>query len=296
MQGYHEPVLLDEVLALLQVKKGEVYIDATLGDGGHTIEILKLGGTVLGIDYSELSLGNAVKRISELNLSAKFIPVLGNFTQIYEIAKDNKLESIHGILFDLGYSSTQLDENLGISFLQDQDLDMRIDKSLGVMAKDLVNALSAPELERLFRDYGDEKLARRFALAILDYRKLKKFETTSELASVIKTCAPLSYDNGRIHPATRVFMALRIAVNNELDNIKYALPRAAQLAVESMLPGGRMLVISFHSLEDSIVKTFGKTVQPVMKEVVKKPVVPSDAEVARNPRSRSAKMRVFEKI
>jgi 16S rRNA (cytosine1402-N4)-methyltransferase len=295
MEGYHVPVLINEVLEYLHIEKGKKYIDATLGDGGHTIEILKLGGHVLGLDYSPLSLENAVQRIKTLNLAASFTPVLGNFAHIYTLAKDYDFSDVSGILFDLGYSSTQL-ETEGMSFLQDQPLDMRIDKSLGVTAKDLVNALSEPELARLFQDFGEERLARRFAKAIVDYRRLKKLETTTQLADLIKASAPLSYDNQRIHPATRAFMALRIAVNNELENLRDALPRAAQLIMESKLPAGRIGVISFHSLEDFIVKSFGKTVQPVIKELTRKPIVPTLAETKANSRARSAKLRVFEKL
>ena len=295
MEGYHVPVLLNEVLEFLHIEKGKKYIDATLGDGGHSIEILKLGGVVLGIDYSEISLSNAVSRIKGLNLDKNFIPVLGNFLFIDQLAKGNNFMDISGILFDLGYSSSQLDIE-GMSFLKDQPLDMRIDKSLGVSAKDLINALSESELARLFRDFGEEHLSKRFAKAVIDYRRLKKIETTTQLAELIKASAPLSYENHRIHPATRVFMALRIAVNNELENLRDALPRAAQLLMGSTLPGGRMGVISFHSLEDSIVKSFGKSVQPVMKELTKKPILPNDEEIRSNTRSRSAKLRVFEKI
>lgn len=295
MEGYHVPVLLNEVLEFLHIEKGKKYIDATLGDGGHTVEILKLGGHVLGLDYSPLSLETAVQRIKTLSLSDLFTPVLGNFTNIYTLAKDHGFSDVSGILFDLGYSSTQL-ETEGMSFLQDQVLDMRIDKSLGVTAKDLVNALSEQELARLFQEFGEERLAKRFAKAIVDYRRLKKLETTTQLAELIKASAPLSYDNQRIHPATRIFMALRIAVNNELENLRDALPRAAQLIMESTLPAGRIGVISFHSLEDFIVKSFGKTVQPVIKELTRKPIVPTAAETKVNSRARSAKMRVFEKI
>lgn len=295
LQDFHTPVLLTEALDFLQVEQGQKYIDATLGDGGHTIEMLKKGAKVLGIDYSEISIKNAVKRIKAQNLEKDFIPVLGNFSQIYNLAHRNDFVDVHGILFDLGYSSTQLENEHGMSFLTDEPLDMRIDKNLGVTAADLVNALSEKELEKMLFTYGDERMAKKFAQAIVSYRKLKKIETTKQLAELLKASAPLSYDNSRIHPATRSFMALRIAVNNELENLRNALPLAAQLLVESTLPGGRMAVISFHSLEDSIVKSFGKSVQPALTVVTKKPVVPTGKEVKSNSRARSAKMRIFEK-
>ena len=294
MDGYHKPVLPTEVVEFLHIEKGKKYIDATLGDGGHTLEILKLGGSVLGIDYSQFSIDNASARIAHLKLSANFKAVLGNFEDIYELAHQTDFTDVSGIIFDLGYSSSQL-ETEGMSFLKEQPLDMRIDKSLGVTAKDLVNALSENELSRLFFEFGEEKLAKRFARALVDYRRLKMIETTTQLAELIKASAPSSYENHRIHPATRVFMALRIAVNNELENLRDALPRAAQLIMESKLPVGRIGVISFHSLEDFIVKSFGKAVQPVMKELTKKPIVPTQEEVKFNSRARSAKLRVFEK-
>ncbi len=292
---YHEPVLVNEVLDFLHVENGKNYIDATLGDGGHTLEILKKGGKVLGIDYSQVSLAIATERIKAEKLEKDFTPAFGNFDQIYEFAHQNGFTDVSGILFDLGYSSTQLENEHGMSFLADEPLDMRIDKNLGVTAADLVNALSEKELEKLLRDFGDERMAKKFAHEIVNYRKLKKIETTKCLAELIRASAPLSYDNSRIHPATRSFMALRIAVNNELENLRNALPLAAQLLMESTLPGGRMLVISFHSLEDSIVKSFGRSVQPELTVLTKKPVVPSEKEVRVNSRARSAKMRVFEK-
>jgi 16S rRNA (cytosine1402-N4)-methyltransferase len=295
MNQYHEPVLVNEILQYLHVEKGKKYIDATLGDGGHTLEILKKGGKVLGIDYSEISLKNATQRITAEKLDSNFTPVFGNFAQIYDLARSNDFSDVSGILFDLGYSSTQLENEHGMSFLLDEPLDMRIDKNLGVTAADLVNALSEKDLENLLRNFGDERMAKKFAQEIVNSRKLKKIETTKCLADIIKASAPLSYDNSRIHPATRTFMALRIAVNNELDNLKNALPLAAQLLKESKLPGGRMLVISFHSLEDSIVKQFGRSVQPALSVVTRKPVIPTEAEVRTNSRARSAKLRVFEK-
>lgn len=291
----HKPVLLHEVLDLLEVKEGGKYIDCTLGDGGHTIEILKLGGMVLGLDYSQESLNRSIERVKALGLEKNFIPRLGNFKNLQKIAQEEGFIKVDGILYDLGYSSSQLDnDKSGLSFLQEADLDMRLDKTLGVSAADLVNTLPEKELARMFFEYSDEKLARRFASAIAQARTLKKLESTQDLAQVIVDAAPSGYENGRIHPATRVFQALRIAVNDEINNLRLSLPWAAGL----LLPGGRMIVISFHSLEDRVVKQFGQSLLPALKTflkcVTKKPVTPSDAEVSDNIRARSAKMRVYE--
>ncbi|EKD99528.1 MAG: S-adenosyl-methyltransferase MraW [uncultured bacterium] len=291
-QNYHTPVLLKEVLEALQIKADGKYIDCTLGDGGHTLEILKLGGHVLGIDIDETAGKRALGRIQTEGLAKNFTLAHGNFANIEKIASENGFEQVNGILFDLGYSSYQLTrEELGLSFLEDQPLDMRLDKTLGVTAADLVNALPAKDLAHLFFEYSDERMANRFAKAIVEARSLKKFNTTKDLSDLLASVAPPGYEHGRIHPATRVFQALRIAVNGEIDNLKNSLPRAARL----LLPGGRMTVISFHSLEDKTVKQFGRGVRACLKVVTEKPLVPSEEEVLANARSRSAKLRVFEK-
>ncbi len=289
---YHKPVLLTEVLDTLKVEQGGKYIDCTLGDGGHTLEILKLGGKVLGLDIERGSLERATRRISDSGFGSNFVGVLGNFKNLDNIAKANDFDRVNGIIFDLGYSSSQLEEDLGISFKKDQPLDMRIDADLGVTAADLVNSLPEKQLADIFFEYGGEKLARKFAKASVEHRNLKKFQTTADLANLISAEASPGYEHGRIHPATRVFQALRIAVNNELENLQEALPRAAHL----LLPGGRMMVISFHSLEDRISKEFGRVARPTIKALTEKPVVASYSDVELNKRARSAKMRVFEKI
>ncbi|AHB40084.1 TPA: 16S rRNA (cytosine(1402)-N(4))-methyltransferase RsmH [candidate division WWE3 bacterium] len=289
---YHKPVLLKEVLEHLKVNKGAKYIDATLGDGGHTVEILKMGGTVLGLDVNPAAVQRAANRIKDLGLSENFTGAADNFKHIKEVAVSQGFEKVSGILFDLGYSTFELEEgNIGLSFLSDQPLDMRLDTALGVTAADLVNALPEERLTDIIFGYSDERMSRRFAKAIVEARKLRKIQTTRQLAEIIKSAAPPDYERGRINPATRTFQALRIAVNNELENLEDSLPRAARL----LLPGGRMVVISFHSLEDGIVKQFGLDVQPMLKRVVKKPLVPVEEEINENPRARSAKMRVFEK-
>jgi 16S rRNA (cytosine1402-N4)-methyltransferase len=291
---FHDSVMLAETLEHLKVKKDGLYIDATLGDGGHSIGILEQGGRVLGIDYDEKAVQRAEDRIRELGFGDSFVGAVGNFKNIEEIAIKNGFSQVHGIVYDLGYSSTQLDRGeKGLSFLADEPLDMRLDATMGVSAADLIGFLNEEQLTKLIFEYSDEKMARRFARAIVENRNLKKIQTTKQLADILASATPSGYEHGRIHPATRTFQALRIAVNDELVNLTDSLPRAARL----LLPGSRMVVISFHSKEDELVKKFGQGAQPTktLVAVVKKPLVPSDDEINKNVRARSAKMRVFEK-
>jgi 16S rRNA (cytosine1402-N4)-methyltransferase len=291
--NYHEPVLLKETIENLKIKRGGLYIDTTLGDGGHTLEILKLGGKVLGIEINESALKRAQERIEQEGLSGNFVGVLGNFKNIDEIAAKRGFEKVNGVVYDLGYSSYELEElGVGLSFQKDDPLDMRLDKTLGVSAADLVNSLGEKELAYLIRKYSDEKLAGRFAGEIVRVRNLKKIQTTAQLAEIIKSVSPLGYERGRINPATRTFQALRIVVNDEIANLEKSLPRAARL----LLPGSVIILITFHSLEDKVAKNFGRSARPSIKEALDGPVLPTDTEIGMNPRSRSAKMRVFKKI
>ena len=247
------------------------------------------------------SLEAARGKIADLGLSAGFVGVQGNFANIDKLATSEGFACANGIVYDLGFSSRQLEEGgLGLSFHSDEVLDMRMDKSLAVQAADLVNALSKSELEKLFSQYGQERYAKRFANAIVTARNLKKIRTTKDLVNIIVAEAPPGYEKGRIHPATRVFLALRVAVNDELENLSKSLPQAAALLCSPVigepgqfLPGGRMLVISFNSLEDRLVKEFSRSAR--LKEVVAGVVTPGDAELATNVRARSAKLRVYEK-
>jgi len=280
---YHKPVMLAESLKFLQVNAGGKYIDATLGDGGHTVEILRSGGKVLGIDVNQGSLDRARKRIEAEGLQRNFVWARGNFKDVDQIAIDAGFEQVNGILFDLGVSTTQVkDEQMGLSFSSEYEPDMRLDDKLGVRAFDLINGLYEKELADMFWDFGEERSAKKFAREIVKARELERISSARQLADIARKAFP-GYENGRLHPATRIFMALRIAVNNELENLKSALPRAGGL----LLPGGRMVVISFHSLEDKIVKEFAQVPQLKL-------IVPTPEEVACNPSARSAKMRVFE--
>jgi len=283
---YHKPVMLAESLKFLQVNAGGKYIDATLGDGGHTVEILRSGGKVLGIDVNQGSLDRARKRIEAEGLQRNFVWARGNFKDVDQIAIDAGFEQVNGILFDLGVSTTQVkDEQMGLSFSSEYEPDMRLDDKLGVRAFDLINGLYEKELADMFWDFGEERSAKKFAREIVKARELERISSARQLADIARKAFP-GYENGRLHPATRIFMALRIAVNNELENLKSALPRAGGL----LLPGGRMVVISFHSLEDKIVKEFAQ-----IPQLTKKPLEPMAEEVAQNPSARSAKMRVFER-
>lgn len=292
----HISVLLKEVLYFLDVRPGRRFIDATVGGSGHTKAILKLGGEVLGIDASPVALrlaGEELKEEKGVSL------VQGNFADIGRIAKREGFGKIDGILFDLGVASFQLDNpSLGFSFRTEGPLDMRIDPSLGVCASDLVNALPERELYELFSQVGQEKHALEIARAICSARSLKSFETTRDLRRVVEEVygrrEKVKGKRQKIHPATKVFMALRIAVNLEFENLKNALPQAVGL----LRHGGRLAVVSFHSGEDRIVKHFLKEEEKkgTAKILAKKPVIPSETEVQENPRARSAKMRAAEKI
>lgn len=277
MNGYHIPVLLNEVIAGLEVKPGEKYIDCTYGGGGHYQAIEKAGGRVLGIDQDP---------------EAK-APVHGNFAHLKEIAAKAGFDQVAGILFDLGVSSHQLETDYrGFSFNREAKLDMRMDPATQmVTAADLINAGGERELANLFWKFGEERFSRQIAKAIVDSRPIA---TTNQLAEVILRVRPAASRRGRdrTHPATRVFQALRIAVNNELESLEVALPQAVKL----LKPGGKLLVVSFHSLEDRIVKNFMRMNANTGRMVANKPITPTDEEVRNNPRARSGKLRIYEKI
>ena len=289
---YHKPVLLKETIETLKVEKGKLYIDATLGDAGHTLEILKKGGKVLGIEINEEALKRATERIKNEGFEDQFLGVLGNFKNIEEIAKNHGFGKVNGIVYDLGYSSIELENmGLGLSFQLDEPLDMRLDKNLGVTAADLVNSLSEKDLANLIYRYSDERMSRRIAKAIVENRKLKKVQTTGDLVEIIKSVSSPGYERGRINPATRTFQALRIVVNDEIENLEKSLPQAARL----LLPGSVIVLITFHSLEDKVAKDFSRRARPSVSEMYKKPLTPADEEVRTNIRSRSAKLSAFIK-
>lgn len=288
----HTPVLLKEVINLLNVQPGEVYIDATVGGAGYSEEIIKHNGRILGIDYDPKAIEIARRRLSAACPSSSWQLAEGNFAQIKDIAEKNKVGSVDGIVFDLGLSSYQLeDPQRGFSFKLNGPLDMRMDPSLGVTAAALVNGLTKKELADLFWNYGQEPRAKSIAAAICDYRKKKQIQTTEELASIIEKKVPKT---GKINPATRCFQALRIIVNDEGTNLNDGLNGAFFLLREK----GRLVVVSFHSGEDRAVKNFFADKERLGEGIVltKKPIVPTHQEVDGNPRSRSAKLRCLIKI
>ena len=296
----HIPVLLNETVDALSVKPGGRYVDGTLGRAGHTREIIARGGTVLGIDRDEAAIA-AGERL-KVEFEGRLEVAYGNHGDLKRIANEKGWQEVDGILLDLGVSSPQLDEaGRGFSFLREGPLDMRMDRSRGISAADLVNGESAERLEEIFREWGEEPNARRIAKAIAARRG---FKTTIELADFIEKTVGR---RGGHHPATRVFQALRMEVNDEMGELK----RALEGGIELLAPGGRFAVITFESLTDRVVKRFfaehvGKEVSlqqggsewkgslPRAVAVTRKAVTATEAEVDVNPRSRSAKLRVIE--
>lgn len=291
MEGYHKPVLLKEVVeALVPQGTRDVWIlDATLGDGGHTIAMLRAGVKVLGIDQDPQALKRVQQRFKDLGLESSFRLEQRNFADLLGLG------SFKGMLFDLGVSSLQLlDPTRGFSIRRSGPLDMRMNPDLGVRAADLVNGLNKGELYELFFKLGQEKLAKPISEAIVSAREIKPFETTQDLAELVANIyRKFNVKSGKIHPATKVFQALRIVINDELNSLKVALSQV----ISHLEPEGRVVVLSFHSLEDKIVKETFKEWQEKGFGTVKtpKPIIPTDEEISENPYSRSVKMRVFQK-
>lgn len=343
----HQSVLLKETIEFLNPKPNENFIDATFGDGGHSLEILKLNlpkGKVLGIDWDQTAIENfdgrgldsrsifkyasepltATTRASRQDRSGvepapaienldsfsnnelgsipenvRLFLFCGNFSEISRISALLNLDSVKGILFDLGFRSEQLNEdfNRGFSFQNNGPLDMRYNTSNvlekdSITAEEIVNEWQENELERIFREYGEEKKSNKIARMIVESRRISRIKSTKELSEIISKA--ISNDKYKIKTLARIFQALRIAVNDELKNIELGLDGAWKI----LAPGGRIVVISFHSLEDRIIKRFfiDKKEKGIGKILTKKPVVPSNEEIINNSRSRSAKMRVIEKI
>ena len=306
----HIPVLLNECIDALRISPSGVYVDGTLGRAGHSAEIAKRldTGRLIAVDRDMTAIEEA--RVKLEAYSDKVTFVHSNFSRIGEILDELRIDKVDGMLFDLGVSSPQLDDGRrGFSYMEDGPLDMRMDKSSYLTARDIVNFWSEEEIKKILFTYGEERYAPRIARAIVKKRELSPIETTLELADVIKSAMPGSALHEKQHPAKRSFQAVRIAVNDELKSISDML----NTAMDRLNKGGRIAVISFHSLEDRIVKTAiaskekGCTCPPefpictcgfvqTMKSVTRKPIVPTKEELDRNPRARSAKLRVAEKI
>ncbi len=290
----HVTVLLDETVDGLKLKKNDTAIDATVGAGGHAEKIAEaIGkGTLMVVDADMSSLDLAKAKLADTQ--AKVVYVNGNFRNLKSLAHDAGIESAEGIVFDLGWRSEQLSSGKGISFNADEPLSMRLSSGYeGLTAKDIIQDWDEEEIAKIIRTYGEEKFAGRIARAIVEARKEKPIETAKELAEIINAVVPAFYRRGRLHPATRTFQALRIAVNEELD----ALEEGIRAALELVSENGRVAVISFHSLEDRIVKNAFRAAEDsgIGIRITKKPVIPTEEERSRNPRSRSAKLRIFEK-
>lgn len=306
----HIPVLLQECIENLNIDPEGIYLDGTLGLGGHSFEIASRlkGGRLICIDRDETAIKRAGKRLAPFG--DKVTLIHGNFSDAAELLDNAGINSVDGMLFDLGVSSPQLDEaERGFSYMNDAPLDMRMDTSCGITAYDLVNSWDKSRLERILFDYGEERYARRIVSAIVSRREEKPIETTLELADIIRSAMPAAALREKQHPAKRTFQAVRIAVNDELGAVRQMM----ETAPDKLSKGGRLCIISFHSLEDRIVKSgiaarengctcpreapictcgFVQT----LKSVCRKPILPSEEEIKRNPRSRSAKLRVAERV
>ena len=303
----HVTVLKNEMIDGVFRGNG-IYVDLTLGGGGHSAEILKRGGFVVGIDRDEDALRAAEKRLSAI--SGNFKLVKSNFSDLKAVLQNLGVKKADGIMADLGVSSYQLDTaERGFSYMHDAPLDMRMDKSAGLSAFDVVNGYSAKELERVIKNYGEERWAKRIAEFIVNTRENKIIETTGELVSVIKAAVPKGARQDGPHPAKRTFQALRIEVNGELTVLEQTVRDAADVLAE----GARMGIITFHSLEDRIVKNTFRQLEsgctcppefpvcvcggkPKIRIITRKPLLPSEEEISENPRARSAKLRIAEGV
>jgi len=308
---FHTPVMIKEVLDALRCKRGGIYLDGTVGGGGHAYEILKKtapDGLLVGIDFDDEALAEAEERLR--GFGKRKILVKGNYAEMDNILALLNIKFVDGILLDLGVSAHQLeDAKRGFSFSLEAPLDMRMDRSRSFTARDLVNNYSESELEKIIRNYGEEKMAGRIARSIVKKRNAAPILTTADLAAVVTGAMPPGYARQKIHPATRTFQAIRIVVNDELIN----LPRTIKSGIEVLNTGGRLVVISFHSLEDRIVKNEFRYWEkacicpphsPVcscrrkalLKVLTKKPVIPGNDEIKANIRARSARMRTAERL
>lgn len=290
----HKPTLCNEALEMLNLKKGDLILDCTVGCGGHALEILKRiqpEGRLIGIDADEEQLQIAKDNLKEFGLNQQLFHE--NFKNLDLVLENCRVKEVDGILFDLGVSSYQLDSpQRGFSFRFNAALDMRLDKGLKITAFDLVNNLNRDELARILMQYGQERFANRIANLIVRERERSAINTTSQLARIIERAKPRMYS--RLNPATKSFQAFRIAVNKELDCLEEGLEKA----INHLKNKGRLCVISFHSLEDRIVKNKFKEWRSQAKTntLTKKPICPGQGEIFHNPRSRSAKLRAIEKI
>jgi 16S rRNA (cytosine1402-N4)-methyltransferase len=292
----HKPVLTKEVLQYLDPKANENVIDATIGQAGHTLLILEKtepDGRLLGIDLDQHQIENSFIRTEPYRRRVELVH--DTYANMKQIAQRSDFKPIDGILMDVGYSSWQIESsNKGFTFSKDEPLDMRYDLQNPLTARQLVNKYPEDLIEKILEEYGEEKFAKKIARAIIEQRDRKPIESTFQLRDAIEQAIPRRMQQGKIHYATRSFQAIRIAVNRELESLRKALPDAISI----LAPGGRLVVISFHSLEDRIVKNAFNQFEEenIVKILTKKPVTASQEELAANPRARSAKLRAIKKI
>jgi len=312
----HTPVLLKEAIEILNPQKGEFFIDGTIGSGGHSEAILgKIGpsGKLLGIDWDEKAIESL--KVQKFKNSENIILVNGNYADLMKILEKEKLGKTNGLIVDLGFSSEQLGGGRGFSFMKDEPLIMRYSNK-GLTAAEIINSFSEKDLADIFWKYGEERFSRQIAKKIIEERKKGRILTTFELVEIIKKAVPKFYERGRLHPATRVFQALRIYVNRELENLEILLKNIPEILktkgraphinnlqsekgdLNEGLCGGRVAIISFHSLEDRLVKNYFRQMakEGYVEILTKKPITPTKEEVKNNPRSRSAKMRAIRVI
>ena len=290
----HLPVLLSETINYLDPKENENFIDATVGEGGHTLALLQKTspkGKVLGIDLDPETLEIAHRKLHAFG--DRLILANDNFKNLEAIIDEKKFKEISGIIFDLGMSSRDIDEaGRGFTFLKDEPLLMNFGADSLLTAEHIVNNWPEDELEKILKLYGEERFSRQIAKGIVAARNEKPIKTTFDLVKIIENSIPKFYRHGRINPSTRTFQALRIAVNDELNTIQ----RGLEVALKIVSSGAKIAVISFHSLEDRIVKNFFRDHKDVLKILTKKPVTPAEVEILNNPRARSGKLRVAQKI
>jgi len=292
----HVPVLLKEVIHYLDPKANENFIDTTVGEGGHTMAILeknKPKGKVLGIEMDP----SIYKRLKEktAKTTKRLILINDSYVNLEKIVRENNFQPVHGILFDLGMCSWHLDESgRGFSYLRDEPLDMRFNPENYLTAAEIINFWDIEEIEKILKEFGEEKYGHRISLAVKEARRKERIVGTQQLVNILKRVLPKNYDKKRIHFATRTFQALRIAVNDELQVIKNGIERSIKI----LEPGGKIVVISFHSLEDRIVKNIFKEKAQTGKLSIltKKPIMSCEEEIKNNSRSRSAKLRAAEKL
>jgi 16S rRNA (cytosine1402-N4)-methyltransferase len=296
----HTTVLLNEAIDGLDIHNGETFVDGTLGGGGHTEEVIKRFGNqikIIGIDADSDAIKRSKKRIESLGIKANIDFVKNNFRNMDKVLEGVKIENVDKILLDIGLSSNQFeDSGRGFSFQKDEPLIMSFKKDIDdsdLTAREILNTWAEDSIMSILKGYGEEQFAYKISKAIVDRRKIKPIETTFDLVEIIKGATPNFYHHRKTHFATKTFQALRITVNDEIESLKEGIKKS----FDKLKGGGRLAVISFHSLEDRVVKTFFKQKEDegLGKRITKKPIVPTKIEIKENPRSRSAKLRIFEK-